>query len=255
MEGTGLRTHERRGLGVVGRRVVLPLLAMLAGTAPILRAQEPSIDTPYRWIEKGMRFGVSPGYILTSRGSLGLGPGSTPTAAGRFRLRVSNPLSFEVNLTYGNSDRHILNPFATGGPTFIDTVSSNWLLAEAAIQFTFTGSRTWHGIQPYLVFGGGGLFGLGEEVSPLVEELELERFVYEIGSAPSFLAAGGIEWLISRTVGLSFEVRDHIWRLKAPEGFFDPEILEIILESGAPAPNESQWTNNVEFSLTFWIYP
>jgi hypothetical protein len=242
-------------LGTVEWRVVLPLLALLAGSAPILRAQEPSIDTPYRWIEKGMRFAVSPGYILTSRGSLGLGPGPTPTAAGRFRLRVSNPLSFEVDVTYGNSDRRIVNPFAIGGPAVIDTVNSPWLLAEAAIQFTFTGSRTWHGIQPYLLFGGGGIFGLGEEVSPLVEELELEPFVYEIGSAPSFLAAGGLEWLISRKVGLSFEVRDHIWRLKAPEGFFLPEILEIILESGAPAPNESEWTNNVEFSLGFWFYP
>ena len=110
-----MRTHERRGLGAVGWRVVLPLLALLAGSAPILRAQEPSIDTPYRWIEKGMRFGVSPGYILTSRGSLGLGPGSTPTAAGRFRIRVSNPLSVGINVTYGNSDRRIVNPFAIGG--------------------------------------------------------------------------------------------------------------------------------------------
>lgn len=228
---------------------------MLAGTPPILRAQEPTIDTPYRWIEKGMRFAVSPGYILTSRGSLGLGPGSTPTAAGRFRIRVSNPLSVGVNITYGNSDRRIVNPFAVGGPAVIDTVNSSWLLAEAAVQFTFTGSRTWHGIQPYLMFGGGGIFGLGEEVSPLVEDLEIEGFVYEIGSAPSFLAGAGLEWLISRKVGLSFEVRDHIWRLKAPEGFFDPEVLEIILESGAPAPNESQWTNNVEFSLSFWFYP
>ena len=242
-------------MGAVGWRLVLPLLAMLAGTPPILRAQEPSIDTPYRWIEKGMRFAVSPGYILTSRGSLGLGPGSTPTAAGRFRIRVSNPLSVGVNITYGNSDRRIVNPFAVGGPAVIDTVNSSWLLAEAAVQFTFTGSRTWHGIQPYLMFGGGGIFGLGEEVSPLVEDLEIGRFVYEIGSAPSFLAGGGLEWLISRKVGLSFEVRDHIWRLKAPEGFFDPEILEIILESGAPAPNESEWTNNVEFSLSFWFYP
>ena len=79
--------------------------------------------------------------------------------------------------------------------------------------------------------------------------------MYEMGSAPSFLAAGGLEWLISRSVGLGFEARDHIWRLKAPEAFFRPEVLEIILESGAPAPQESEWTNNVEFSLSVWIYP
>ncbi|MEJ2337193.1 MAG: hypothetical protein P8Y26_16385 [Gemmatimonadales bacterium] len=250
-----MKTHELRGLRMVGRRVVLPFLAMLAGTAPILHAQQPSIDTPYRWIEKGMRFGISPGYILTNRGSLGLGPGSTPTAAGRFRLRVSNPLSFEVDVTYGNSDRRIVNPYADGGPAVIDTVNSNWLLAEVAVQFTFTGARTWHGVQPYLVFGGGGIFGLGEEVSPLVQELEIEGFVYEIGTAPDFLAAGGVEWLISKTVGLGFETRDHIWRLKAPPEFFVPEVLEAILESGVDAPSESEWTNNIEFSLSVWIYP
>ena len=233
------------------------LLLPLAGTgAEHLAAQEaPSIDTPYRWIEKGLRFGVSPGYILTSRGSLGLGPGPTPTVAGRFRYRLSNPLSIGVSVTYGNSDRRVVNPFAAGGPAVIDTVNSNWLLAEATIQFAFTGARTWHGIQPYLIFGGGGIFGLGEEVSPLIEELELEDFAFQIGTAPAFLAAGGVEWIVSRKVGLSFEVRDHIWRLKAPEGFFSPEVLQLIAESGAPAPRESEWTNNVEFSLTFWFYP
>ncbi len=231
------------------------LSVIFLASAPSLYGQEPSIDTPYRWIEQGMRFAVSPGYIFTSRGSLNLGPGSTPTAAGRFRIRVSNPLSFEINATYGNSNRFIVDPLANGGPAVVDTVNSSWILAEAAVQFTFTGGRTWHGIQPYLIFGGGGIFGLGEEVSPFEDLLNLQLYVYEIGSAPDFLAAGGLEWILSRKVGLSFEVRDHIWRLKAPEGFFTPEILQIILETGAPAPSESEWTNNVEFSLSIWFYP
>ena len=250
-----MRAHRRCGWPPHASRTVWLLSLTLLAGAPELLAQQPTIDTPYRWIEQGMRFGVSPGYVMTSRGSLNIGPGSTPTAAARFRIRVSNPLTFEINTTYGNSNRYIVDPLADGGPAVVDTVSSGWLLAEAAVQFTFTGARTWHGIQPYLIFGGGGIFGLGEEVSPLEEELELEGFVYEIGSAPDFLAAGGVEWILSRTVGLSFEVRDHIWRLKAPEGFFSPEILQIILESGAPAPSETEWTNNVEFSLSIWIYP
>lgn len=236
-------------------RVAFILPWLLAGTAAALTAQQPTIDTPYRWIEKGLRFGVSPGYVLTHTGSLDLGPGSTFTGAGRFRIRVSNPLSFEISTTYGRSNRHIVNPYAAGGPAIVDTVSSSWLLAEAAVQFTFTGSRTWHGIQPYLVFGGGGVFALSEEVSSVVDELELQDFVYEMGSAPDFLAAAGFEWLISRSVGLSFEARDHIWRLTAPEGFFLPEVLEIIIDSGGAAPSESEWTNNLELSVTFWYYP
>jgi hypothetical protein len=55
-------------------------------------------------------------------------------------------------------------------------------------------------------------------------------------------------------VGLGFEFRDHIWRIKTPDGFFDPLVLENIIESGAPAPQESQWTNNFELSLTLWFY-
>ena len=258
-EGITLIADRLRGSRFAASRAALLLaLATLSGTtgATSLFGQETHIDTPYRWIEQGMRFAVSPGYVFTSRGSLNLGPGSTPTGAGRFRIRVSNPLTFEINATYGNSNRFILYPLAEGGPATVDTVNSGWILAEAAVQFTFTGARTWHGIQPYLIFGGGGIFALNEEVSPLEEVIDdLSPYVYEVGSAPDFLAAAGIEWILSRKVGLSFEARDHVWRLKAPEIFFTPEILEIILETGAPAPSESEWTNNVELSLSVWFYP
>ncbi len=249
----GLRTHcEGRRIGPP--RVALLLLAVLAAGTREAGAQQPNIDTPYRWIDRSMRAGLSPGYIFTGRGSLELGPGSTPTLAGRFRIRVGSPLSIGINSMYGGSDRFVVNPLAEGGPAVVDTVGSSWLLIELGVQFAFTGARTWHGVQPYILIGGGALFGLQNEVSPLVELLGLEPFVFKVGTWPSFLAGGGMEWLVSSRVGLGFEFRDHIWRIKTPDGFFDPLVLENIIESGAPAPQESQWTNNFELSLTLWFY-
>ena len=250
----GLRTHcEGRWIGPP--RVALLLLAVLAAGTREAGAQQPDIDTPYRWIEGSMRFGVAPGYLSASRGALELGPGSTETIAGRFRIRVGSPLSIGLNATYGGSDRFVVNPLAEGGPTVVDTVGSSWLLIDLEVQFALTGARTWHGVHPYILLGGGILFGLQNEVSPLVEELELEPFVFDIGTAPSFLVGGGFEWVISPRFGLGFELRDHIWRLKPPIGFFDPLVLANIIESGAEAPQESQWVNNFEFSVLLSYYP
>ena len=64
----------------------------------------------------------------------------------------------------------------------------------------------------------------------------------------------GAEWHFASRFSSSFEVRDHIWRLKAPDGWFDLDVLDAIAEAGLPAPQESQWLNNIELSVTVWFY-
>lgn len=233
------------------RRGALAILLLLALGSPAV-AQE-RIDSPFRWIPNGLRIGATGGYLSTSRGNLGFGPGSTEFAAARFRARVSSPLSLELGAGLGSSDRPVVDPRLETGPAPVDTVTSSWLSAHAAIQLALTGSRTWHGIQPYVLFGGGLMAGIDEERSEVFADTALADFRYEIGTAPVFQAGAGAELRPSGRIGLGFELRDHLFRLRAPDGFFRAEVLDAIEEAGAPAP-ENAWTNNLELSVSLWYY-
>jgi len=215
--------------------------------------QEESIESSYRWIDRSMRAGLFVGYVFTARGNLDQGPGSSPIIGGRFRARLSNPLTFEVSVGYGSSDLWVTDP-RLETPAVVDTVTSDWLLIEAYMQLSLTGARSVKKFQPYVFIGAGILQGISEEVSDVFAAPGLEGYRFKIGTTPSLSVGVGAEWDISDRLGLSFEVRDHLWRLKSPDAFFLPENLRNFGESGVEAPKESFWTNNFELSTTLSYY-
>ena len=216
-------------------------------------AQQESIDSSYRWIDRSMRAGLYAGYVFTSRGNLDQGPGSSPIIGGRFRARLSSPLTFEVSVGYGSSDLWVTDP-RLEVPAIVDTVNSDWLLIEAYLQLSLTGARSVKKFQPYLFIGGGILQGISEEVSDVFAAPGLEPYRFKIGTTPSLSVGAGAEWDLSDRLGFSFELRDHIWKLKSPDAFFLPQNLLNFGNSGVEAPKESFWTNNFELSTTLSYY-
>lgn len=236
--------------------VVLALLFWLpvAGADAQEPQQDPTIDTPYDWITRSFRVGVFGGYLKADPGVSNLGPDGTPFGGARMRARISSPLSLEAGVSYGASDRLVMDPRIGGVLEPVDTVSSDWLMAEAAVQFALTGARTWHDLQPYVVIGAGFLVGVNEQVSPELSEVDDVPFRYDIGVAPEVQAGLGVEWLVSERLGVGVEFRDHLWRIKTPEGFFQEEVLDRFEDQPVPAPTDSNWTHNLEFSVSVWRY-
>lgn len=238
----------------------LAFLALVPGTAPGQQQDSVRIDTPYRWIPHGFRVGAAGGYLDTRLSNLRLGPGSSPMGGLRARARISAPISLEGSVMYGNSDRFVVDPRLEAGPGVVDTVSSKWILAEAAMQFALTGNRTWRGLHPYLVLGAGFLVGVDEQSSPAFAAPELAEFRYDIEMMPAIQAGLGVEWLLSDRIGVALEARDHLWRVSTPgdaengTGFFRPEILNTIENADAPAPSATDWTHNLGFTLTIYRY-
>lgn len=214
------------------------------------------IDTPYRWIQRSFRVGVFGGYLSADRGVSELGPGSTATLGARARARISSPISLEGGVTYGSSDRFVVDPRLPNGPATVDTVGSRWLMAEAAMQFAVTGARTWHGIQPYALIGGGFLVGIDEPRSPRLEPAQPGEPAVraDIGVAPVVQAGLGFEWKVSERMGIGFEVRDHLWRISTPDAFFEEEVLDRIDERDLPAPQDTDWAHNLGLSVSVWRY-
>lgn len=240
--------------------LVLPGLLFL-GVAPAAGQEEGGeegerIDTPYRWIQRSFRVGLFGGYVSSDRGVFELGPGSSATFGARARARISSPISLEAGVGYGSSDRFVIDPRLPDGPARVDTATSRWLLAEAAMQFAFTGARTWHGVQPYLLIGGGFLLGVDEPRSPRLPEPEPGEppVRSDIGIAPVVQAGAGFEWKVSDRTGISFEVRDHLWRISTPDGFFEEGVLDRIEEQGLTAPQDTDWTHNLGLTVSVWRY-
>lgn len=232
------------------------LVAATAGMAfgPVsAAAQDESIDTPYRWIERGTRVGLVGGYIFTNRGDPEFGPGSSPFLGARLRARLSSPLSLEIGVGYGNSNEYVIDPRLDGGPAVVDTVNADWLIIQASLQFALTGARSYHKLQPFVVLGGGVLQGLSTGASDALASPQ-QPFKYEIGTAGLVHLGVGAEYDVSSRVGLTFEVRDNLWRVKTPPGWFTPDVLRNLLDTGATAPSNAQWTHNFELTLSLYYY-
>jgi hypothetical protein len=135
----------------------------------------------------------------------------------------------------------------------VDTVNADWLIIEASLQFAFTGARSYHKLQPYVVLGGGIFMGLSTGTSNALE-IPQQPFVYEIGTSAMVHLGVGTELDVSRRLGLAFEVRDNLWHVRTPEGWFLPSVLLNLLDTGSPAPDESQWTHNFELTASLYYY-
>jgi hypothetical protein len=242
----------KRGLSAAGVALAF-LFASGLSNAVLAQAQE-RIDTPYDWIDRSLRLGVYGGHIAADRGESEIGPGSFSVFGLRLRTRVSSPLSLEINMGYGRSDRFVIDPRLENGPAAVDTVDTGLLLLEGGFQIALTGARTLYGLQPYVILTGGILQGVDEGNSTELSAPEDVPFRYEIGTAGVFSGGLGVEWLPSDRLGIGLEFRDHLWRLKAPDGFFQGEVLDRIEELGLPAPRESEWTHNLELSGSLHYY-
>lgn len=231
--------------------LVVVLLLVSAGGA---LGQQEQITSSYEWIEKGARTGPVLGYMLTGTGQYGVGPQSSGILGARIRARVSSPLTVEGSFLWGNSKRESLNPFAEGGAAITDTVPLDYLLFEAAVQLSFVGARSINRLQPYMILGGGVIVGINEGTAFDLDDIGLERYRWTLGTQPVGLIGLGTEWHFANRLSTSLEVRDHIWRLEAPDGWFDLQVLDAIADAGLPVPTQSQWTMNFEFSLTVWWY-
>lgn len=239
-------------------RAAGPTLLALVGVgvaAPAsLPAQNERIETPYDWIDPSLRVGLYFGNVSTSRGASDLGIGSSTIIGSRLRARLSSPLSFELGVGFGSSDRAVIDPRLDDGPAAVDSVDVGWMLLEGGFQIALTGARTLRGIQPYVVLTGGILQGLSEPQSDSLRAVGDEVFRYEVGTTASFGAGLGLEWIPSDRLGLGVELRDHLWRINTPDGFFQASVLERIEELGLRAPEDSQWVHNIEISASLYYY-
>ena len=200
------------------------------------------VPSPYRFIETSQEAGAFGGWLAPGRGPFDLGPGPAAVTGVRYGLEVSGPISVEGTVGYMPTTRYVSDPGRVEGDRVIGEAETNLLLADVRLKMSLTGRRTWHGLNPFLVAGGGMSVDLSGE-QPLDERLLVDdRF--EMGTGVLGVAGGGLRWFVTDHVVVRGDALLSLWKIDVPEGWRDPAR-----ELGAVP--ESEWVSGPR--LTFGI--
>jgi hypothetical protein len=213
-------------LALIGASVLLP---------PTLDAQQ--IRSPYRYVEETHSIGVFAGYLSTQRGDPAVGPQSAPIVGLRYNLRLSGPLSIEVNSSFAPTHRDILVYRTAEGeaaPTG-ETAPLNLFTIGGGLLFHVTGDRTWNRIAPYVGLGGAIASNLARRTAFEAEIPENQWF--DFGPAFAVDLAAGTDVFLAERVSLRIQAWDRLIRLRVPEGLIGSQRAD------------NQWTNNLGISL------
>lgn len=226
------------------RRIPVPLLVVaLATFGSSAAAQE--ITSPYRFVDSSQALGLFGGYALTDEGSFDLGPESAPTGGLRYAIRISGPFTFEAEAAFLPSERAVFDTaFVEAGRERIGEADLRLLLVQGALRFNITGPRTYRGLQPFLVFGGGAAIDVSDSDGAFRDELGPD-VVFDFGTTFAAQIGVGIEWFASRNIAVRADVRDVFWQIEAPAAFTDPEISP---NPDLDVPSE-EWLQNFLFLL------
>ena len=118
-------------------------------------AEGQTISSPYSFIEHSKEWAISVGKSDLNPGQLGLGPRDAATASGHFGVAFGGAMSFDVDATMFLSTRDILDVTRPVDVRSIGRTDFNILLTDFKLRLNLTGQRTWHGFQPFVIFGGG----------------------------------------------------------------------------------------------------
>lgn len=221
------------------RSFFAPALAgLLLSTAIPAAAQ--SIPSPYRYIEEGQEAGLFVGRLASERGLFGYGPAPGLSLGLRYSVEVSGPLALEGIFTSLPTTRDVVSPGRAEGDRKIGEANVALAAFEARLRFALTGRRTWNGVQPFLVLGGGLAFDAEGAQQADLELQEQDRF--DFGTRFTGTIGGGLRYILANRFVIRGDATMSIWKLDVPEGFRDAEL-------GFENSPESEWANSPGLTL------
>lgn len=216
--------------------------AALTGLSSPAGAQ--NIPSPYRHIEANAEAGPYVGYVSAGTGRFGYGPKGGLLFGARWGIELAGPVSFETAVGLIPGTRDVINPGRAEGDRKVGEADVLMTTIDARMKFSFTGRRTWHGISPFIVFGGGLAFDLASD-DPADEVLDAaDRFDFGTSFFGTF--GGGIRWWLSDRLTLRGDAILQIWKLGTPPGFSTPERGFLDVE-------ESEWSNGSRIEIAALI--
>lgn len=199
-----------------------PLLAVVPGLVALMAPTSVSgqtIPSPYRFIDHRQDAGFFVGFAQDRRGELGIGPGGGTLIGGRYSINLSNPLAAELSGYALPTNREVYDVRPGTGLVPKGKADLLVLAFDARLRFTLTGGRTWHGLAPFILAGGG-------VVGSLASPTELESDIapqnrLDFGPGTLLLTGAGFRWIPQGRLTFRADATLHLWRVAAPPGFVE----------------------------------
>lgn len=224
--------HPRLALSIL-------LLSAVAHSA----ASGQTIPSPYRFIQHSQEVGFYAGLTNMDPGQLGLGPRDATAYGLRYGVAFSGAAALDVYAVYYDSSRDVLDVSRPEDDRVVGRSNFAAIMADVRLRINMTGQRTWHGLQPYFMFGGG-IAGTAS-TDRLLENLhDISRDEwFEFG--PTFMGVFGLgtNYHLSDKFSLRLEGDWKLYKVHAPIGWL---TLEADPLSENPA---SEWVSAKSITL------
>jgi hypothetical protein len=226
------------------RRLSLCLCLTVAVLAPVTAAGQ-RIASPYTFLETSQSISPFAAYFATGGGSIDLGPSAGVMFGARYGIRISGPFTLEAEAGFFPGTRAVLDTVPSDTTLRqIGEADFTALALQAGLRFNLTGPRTWHRLQPFVLFGGGVVLDFSG--ASLVDDDLPSDVRFEFGTTFAGQFGGGIEWYPSERLSMRLDARNVLWKLTTPEGFLTGDRALSI-------PGD-EWTQNFMMSAGFAIH-
>jgi hypothetical protein len=198
-------------------RLALSLLFCSAIASSSANAQ--SIPSAYSFVELGQEWAIFSGKSAMNAGGLGLGPQDATVFGARYGAAFGGMAALDVHGTWFQSTRDVLDVTRPEGDRSIGRSDFAILLVDARLRVNLTGQRGWHGIQPFVAFGGG-VAGTGS-IDHLIEsaqDLPAGEW-FDFGPVFTGVLAAGTNIHIATKLSLRIGGEMALWKVGTPLGW------------------------------------
>ena len=227
----------------IGRHALLISLALMAPLLPGTAVGQ-SIPSPYRFLDTRQEVDIFMGTMSPGTGRFDYGPQPGTALGARYGINIAGPFGLEGVVTYLPTDRSIIDPGRAVGDFKIGEMPSDVIMLDVRLRFSITGNRSWHGLAPFVLAGGGLAFdGAGAKED---QELLLADDRFKFGTSFVGILGAGVRWYPGDRFFFRADTQLFLWQLKTPRGFSDPEREFEGVE-------EKEWVSGPSISLGFGI--
>lgn len=196
-------------------RVGLGVVAAVISATP-MAAQEVVGKLPpqstLQDLNDGQRWGLFAGWLTTGRDPVGIRGNSAPIVGARYDLLMGSPAYLSMRL-YGVKSTHaVINPNAPLATRFSGaTASSNQIGADASVEISLTGERTWYGLQPLTRVGIGFISGV------IGNSFDLGG--YKPGTSVVYLYGLGARWPMGKNGDFRVDANWMLYQVRYPQAY------------------------------------
>ena len=217
-------------------RYFLPVFGILALGVP---AHAQSIDSPYRFLDSSQEAGVFGAHISTGESSLGLHSSSGVAFGVRYAIVLSGPFMIEADVMYFPTRHAVLDTLVVDSAfSRIGEADHSLVIGTAALRVNLTGQRTWNNLQPFILFGAGGVAEVSRDKDAVNTAPQDARF--EFGTSFAGKVGAGVAFVPTGGVAIRLDASNLLWKVDTPAAFLRGNI-------GRPIPTD-EWVHNLTFT-------